>query len=667
MHPAYRSFCAYLLLALFVLIQGCTPAPSVKQPPQQEFGPELARAEALEKQADYGAAALAYPQLARRSTPPQLQDFLLRAAVNLFRNGDLTGARRLLAGIDTRGLRDEYQFRKRLQGSEIALAQGRGDDALAQHAVSPPPDSPAPQRRRYHRARAEALRQTGNLLESARELSELDPLVEEPEQRLDNQLAIIQRLTRLTPKALEFLQLGTPDDFSGWLALALDLQTSLRFPAELEERLDAWRQHYPNHPALPGLLERYLNTREARYQRLRKIAVLLPQSGKFAKVADALRDGLMAAYYGLAAERRPLLHFYDSTDPADTWPQYQRAVGEGADLILGPLHKEAVAQIAQAGTLKIPVLALNQIPLDTPPSEDFFLFGLSPEDEARQVAEKAWLDGFAQANVLTPENSWGDRIYRSFRDRWESLGGTVSEHQTYDLKSNDFSEPIRTLLNLDESDERRRDLERILGQKLKFEPRRRRDVDFILLAAHTQKARQIRPQLQFHFAADLPVYTTSHVNSGTRDPEQDLDLEGLRFPDMPWLLAEEGDTKLSRQTYFQAMPGSDMRYARFYAMGIDALNLLPELLRLSSDTEEVFDGKTGTLHLDAEHRIRRRLIWAQFRRGGVKVLGYAPRLPTEVDQDPGEEVELAPVDMPGNADPPNPREVEPPSERPTSR
>ena len=667
MRPAYQTVITFLLLASFALIQGCTPTPGVKEPLQPEFGPELARASALEAEGDHAAAAALYTDLAQRSRPPQYQDLLLRAADNLFRAGDLFGARQLLSRIDTRDLPADHVFRKRLQSGEVALAEGRLDDAFTQLAQAPPPDAPVPLRKRYHRARAEAFRQSGNLLDSARELSELDPLVTERRQRLENQLAIIQRLTTLTDRALEFLQTGTPDDFSGWMALALTLRTSIGFPAELEAKLDAWRQQYPTHPALPGLMDSYLQTREARYQRVGKIAVLLPQSGKFAKVAGALRDGLMAAYYGLAPERRPLLRFYDSTDPADAWPLYQQAVEDGADLILGPLHKEAVAQIAQAGELEIPVLALNQIPLDTPPSEDFFLFGLSPEDEARQVAEKAWLDGYSQANVLTPEGIWGDRVFRSFLDRWESLGGVLSEHQTYDVKNNDFSDPIRKFLNLDESDERRRALEQTLGRKVKFEPRRRRDVDFIFLAAHTQKAREIRPQLQFHFAADLPVYTTSHVYSGAPDPKHDLDLEGLRFPDMPWLLAEEGNSILSRRAFFQAMPGSDARYARFYAMGIDSLNLLPDLLRLSSSPQEMFDGKTGTLYLDAEHRIHRQLIWAQFYKGGTRILGYAPRLPAGINEDSDSDIELAPLDMPDNGDSPSTPGIEAPPDEQVSQ
>ena len=81
-------------------------------------------------------------------------------------------------------------------------------------------------------------------------------------------------------------------------------------------------------------------------------------------------------------------------------------------------------------------------------------------------------------------------------------------------------------------------------------------------------------------------------------------------------------------------------------MGIDSLNLLPHLLRLSSSPEEMFDGKTGSLYLDAEHRIHRQLIWAQFGRGGTRILGYAPRLPDTPGEGSDSHLESPPIDEP---------------------
>ena len=175
-------------------------------------------------------------------------------------------------------------------------------------------------------------------------------------------------------------------------------------------------------------------------------------------------------------------------------------------------------------------------------------------------------------------------------------------------------------------------MQRLLGKKLEFEPPRRQDANFIFLVAKAQKARQIRPQLQFHHAADLPVYTTSHVFSGRLSTREDLDLEGVRCPDAPWLLVAEGDTPLSRESLAELMPESDDHYQRLYAMGIDSFRLLPNLARLQSNPKEMLEGKTGNLYLDRINQVHRQLVWAEMRSGVPQVLGYSPRMYPEQDE-----------------------------------
>ena len=242
------------------------------------------------------------------------------------------------------------------------------------------------------------------------------------------------------------------------------------------------------------------------------------------------------------------------------------------------------------------------------------------------MAERALVDGYSSALVLTPTGSWGDRVYSAFRDRWEQLGGHLAEHQRYDTKANDFSTPIQALLNLDESKARKQEIQRLLGKKLEYQPRRRQDADFIFLAAKVQKAREIRPQLQFFHANDMPIYTTSHAFSGRSSPDQDQDLEGIRFPAMPWLLLDNPEDPLSRGHLADLLAGVQPRFLPLYAMGVDSYHLLSHLARVQSDPREVLEGKSGNLHLDRSNVIHRQLLWAEIDAGEPQVIGYAPRL-----------------------------------------
>jgi len=620
----------FLALLILLTVIGCVPSPGVRGT-DSEADLQIQQAVALEQAGEYAAAGELFEQLALQSLPPEDQSLLLRAAENYLHAQQGDRATALLARIDTRTL-PELDFRRRLLVAELALSKNRPDEAMTLLSDGIPEGTELPLQQRFHADRAEGFRLTGNLLESARELSELDLLLEDMDKRLQNQLLIIQTLTTLTDTALDLLQPNPPGIQGGWMALARIIKGHTGDTSRIQQQLESWREKFPSHPAIPGLLEGYFQKMESQYQRPHQLAILLPQSGPYANAARALRDGFMAAYYQQPAENRPKLDFYDSSDSADTWPLYRQAVDSGADMVIGPLNKEGVAQLARAGELEIPVLALNQVPPETTPPVRLYQFGLAPEDEARQIAERAWLDGHTRAVVFTPRDDWGARIAQAFRDRWERLGGILSEQQRYDAKENDFSDAIRALLNLDESSARRTRLQRLMGQRLEFEPRRREDADFILLAANPLKARQIRPQFQFHHAADIPIYATSSIYTGTPAPDLDQDLEGIKFPDIPWLLVNEGDSPLARDNLARTLPDSQGAYRRLYAMGIDSFRLLPHLGRLQSASQETLEGKTGNLYLDSIRQIHRQLVWAVMENGAPKAIGYAPRMMSLADE-----------------------------------
>ena len=422
-----------LLLAL--LLAGC--APSVMEKPEPVApDPREIQALALASAGDYLAAADLLRELALEQQRPEQERLLLAAAQNYLHGGELDQAGALLDGMDTTGL-PELALTRRLLSVEIALRRNRPEQALALLQEAPLEDAPLALRQRYLRDLAEAYRLSGNLVESGRQLGELDLLLLDPQARLDNQLDIIQTFATLTDKALELLQPDPPGTLGGWMELARIIKSHGSDPEEVQPLVDDWRLRFPDHPAMPELLDGYFQRLKAQYLRLERLAILLPINGRFANAALAIRDGLLAAYYQQQPSLRPQLSFYDSSNPEDIWPLYQQAIASNADMVIGPLDKQAVTQFARAGQLEIPVLALNQVAPEVAPPTDLYQFSLSPEDEASQVAEKAWVDGFSTAIVLTPEGDWGERIFSAFRDRWEQLGGALAEHQRYAAEEHD--------------------------------------------------------------------------------------------------------------------------------------------------------------------------------------------------------------------------------------
>jgi outer membrane PBP1 activator LpoA protein len=262
-------------------------------------------------------------------------------------------------------------------------------------------------------------------------------------------------------------------------------------------------------------------------------------------------------------------------------------------------------------TPRQPVLALNYLDGDEPAPPNFFQFGLAPEDEARQVAERAIADGRSRAIALVPEGDWGTRTLAAFRERFHSLGGTVLDAQTIGSRTQDHATTVARLLKIGSPPPGSK--ERVL-----FEPRPGNDPDFVFLAMQPAQARVVRPHFRFYGAGHLPIYATSHVFEGVTAPARDNDLEGVVFCDMPWTIGT-GEFAAHRDRMRSQWPESYNRYPRLYALGYDAVRMLP-VLAGREDASRIASA-TGALKLGSDGRVRRNLLWARFENGTPRLLG----------------------------------------------
>ena len=235
---------------------------------------------------------------------------------------------------------------------------------------------------------------------------------------------------------------------------------------------------------------------------------------------------------------------------------------------------------------------------------------LSPEDEARQVAERAYFEGHHKALVISPNTLWGDRIYKAFEQHLQQLGGQVLERAALSSENGDYSKSIIALLNTDISKERAKELRQVLNRKLESETRRRQDVDFIFLATQPDSARQIVPHIYFQRASDVPIYGSSHIYTSTPSPELDADMNNIQFADIPWLLDPNTLYSDEKYTIEQNWPNSSSSIKRLYALGIDAYHLLPNLIQLATQRGLRLNGATGKLFINEQGQIQRQLSWA---------------------------------------------------------
>ena len=564
---------------------------------------------------DYEGAVDNYLRAAAVATDQERQGILLTASSSLMKLGEAACATRTCSrGVATTLSSSQRQHYDIIQ-AQIAHAHKQPHRVLS--LLKAPPDDNA-LKADYYWLRAEALQQNRKHIASIRERIVLDPLLVNPDRRLANHMAIWVALTSLTDEDLSQLRTAQPpDELSGWVEL---VELSRLYSQEPERPVDViphWETRYPGHPARGAFTAKLAGGMRIAGQPPQQLALLLPLTGKLANPAAAIRDGVLAAYYDMPADTlQPAIRVYDTGGYSETILEiYQQAVSDGAQFVIGPLRKEAVQQFASQSVLPVPVLALNTIDADTINNDFLFQFGLAPEDEAREVARRAWHDGHRQAIALIPEGPWGERIYRAWREEWQSLGGRVLEVGYYNAGETDHGTSISTTLNLDSSKARHQQLVRLAGQKLEFEPRRRQDVDYIFMLATPRQARLIRPQLSFYRAPRLPVYATSHVYTGQPDSSLDADLNNVAFCDMPWMLDNNGTRAYMQATIREYWPDSATRYGRFHALGIDAWHIIPYVEQLGNNLMGAYQGVTGNLTLDSNRMVHRSLSWAQFQQG----------------------------------------------------
>ncbi|MGR8918262.1 MAG: penicillin-binding protein activator [Gammaproteobacteria bacterium] len=607
-----------LVLALVAVIT-CACAPQGKP---RTAVPQVDPAVAAKRQLDAGnfsAAATAYTALAAQSTGGGAARYQGLAALAFQGAGDSERADAILAAA---GAAD----------ADAALGTAKACSMLAtgfaEEAFTIASDVSAGELDGYARGRrAECLGRaalaTGRFEAAADALTGRwrDPLPEAERAALAD--ATWAAVSRLPGAALAAGSAATDGRVAGWYELGVIASTSLSDPTAFAERSAAWQASRPAHPAAL-LLERLREQSEAMSEQPRKVALLLPFDAQLGAAAAAVRDGFLTAWYlDPRTQTRPEVAVYSSAEGSVT-AAARRAVDDGADLLVGPLRKAAVTELRAATDGTVKILALNVVDTSGQAARPgFYQFGLTPDGEARQVARRARQEA-SRAMLLAPDTDWGRRLAAAYRETWESLGGEIVAESSFGSDAQAYADAVRRGLAIDRSEARMAALRRTLNLPLHFEPRRRQDVDAVLLAAFADDARQLLPQLRYFGAGEVPVYATSHVYAGGTRLARDTDFDGIIFGDMPWLFgaADTASFNVVRRHFGDKAASGGL--ARLYGFGIDAYRVIPYLAKLRHQSGLRVPGVTGDLWMDSNGVLHRNMAWLRFVNGLPQLLDAAP-------------------------------------------
>ncbi|MBT3427676.1 MAG: hypothetical protein HOL98_07620 [Gammaproteobacteria bacterium] len=603
------SSIAPVIYSLLLLLSACESTN-----PNGSPNPQLRQIETVQK-APIKSVSEALRQ-ANISMEPVASQLRAKAARLALDNGDLEQAERISAIVLESTLEGQPLIDYLLTQGQILLYNGKPDEALKlleQNSLNGmAPDIADQIKISYLKADAYAAGQ--RLVTSARERVLIDHLLSKDQSQINREKIFNTLLELPAPLLVTYAKKAVSNELRGWLSLAAMTKQFQNKPSQQLKALRDWRKLWAGHPAaqtMPESLE-LLDTIVAGQPD--EIAILLPQSGRLSTIGQAIQNGILAAHFEQESTSR--IRIYDTARGEPIQALISRAAEEGADLIIGPLDKEKVAVLSKL-RLPIPVLALNRLnEADfSATNPNLYHLSLAPEDEASQIARQARREGLSHALVIAPNNEWGDRAAQAFKQTWSKFNGLIADEARF-IEDENYNKFIQELLLVNKSVSRAAELKRIIGSNFEFTPQRRQDIDVVVLLANSTQARQINPSLAFFYADDLPVYGTSLTYQTGENRINNIDLNGIRFCDIPWKLAPADEFQ---KRIHALWPESAAQLASIFALGIDAYNVLPRLKQLRDLPDSAFFGGTGKLTMKSQNLVRE-LMWGQFNNGKVSAL-----------------------------------------------
>ncbi|WP_373276444.1 MULTISPECIES: penicillin-binding protein activator [Sphingomonas] len=158
-----------------------------------------------------------------------------------------------------------------------------------------------------------------------------------------------------------------------------------------------------------------------------RVALLVPLSGSNAGVGRSIANATMLAVLDTGTDKVRITNYDTATGAAAA---ANRAIAEGAQLILGPLLADdvrAVAPIAKAAN--VPVLSFSND--SSVAGNGTYLMGYAPSQSIDRVVRYAAGRGVTSFAGLIPNGLYGERASTAFLRSVEGAGGSVVSLQTY--------------------------------------------------------------------------------------------------------------------------------------------------------------------------------------------------------------------------------------------
>lgn len=228
------------------------------------------------------------------------------------------------------------------------------------------------------------------------------------------------------------------------------------------------------------------------------VGVLLPTTGAGSKVGRSLNEAAQLAILDAHTSGLEVRFYNTEGTPAGARLAAQRAISEGAQLLVGSLfgaNAKACALTAKRAGVK-----LISFSNDTSVAGDsVYIMGMLPENQIDQLVRYSIKRGIDDFAMLTPNTPYGVAAARYFRLAVQRQGGRLHREATYDRAENDYSDVVKNFLGNARIQTHRQ--EEHEGEESKKEPLNY-PFEAIFIPDRSKKVSMLASMLS-HYGADL--------------------------------------------------------------------------------------------------------------------------------------------------------------------
>lgn len=176
-----------------------------------------------------------------------------------------------------------------------------------------------------------------------------------------------------------------------------------------------------------------------------RVGLLLPLSGKSAKLGEALRNAAMMSLFDISSGRL-VLQFYDTEGTAEgARNASELAISQGAELIIGPIFSEEVRAIREnTHSADIGVITFSSHPSNL--GDGVYTISTLTSQQVEHIVGYACDKGYKRIAILSQDNAMGDIVAMAAKSAADRCGATITKAGFYYSKTDNLQPTVQQVM-----------------------------------------------------------------------------------------------------------------------------------------------------------------------------------------------------------------------------